>query len=124
MKTADLIITALFGLFWLIFGLNNFLHFFSIPEPSQDGASFMRALENTGYALPIVYSTQIATGLLLLARRFMPLALLFLAPIVANILLYDLFLNPGGLMIGAVIAALYAFLLFRRKQVFMIFLKP
>lgn len=124
MKTADIIITAIFGLFWLVFGLNNFLHFFPIPEPSPEGSAFMQALEDAGYALPIVYSTQITAGMLLLARRFMPLALLLLAPVVANILLYDLFLSPGGLIIGAVIAVLYAFLLLRHKQVFMIFLKP
>ncbi|MEZ5814293.1 MAG: hypothetical protein R3E13_06170 [Alphaproteobacteria bacterium] len=124
MKTADLIITALFGLFWLTFGLNNFFHVFPIPEPSQEGAAFMQALENTGYALLIVYGTQIITGLLLLVRLFVPLALLFLAPVIANILLYDLFSNPSGVVIGGVIAALYAFLLLRHRQVFMIFLKP
>lgn len=124
MKTALKIITALFGLFWLVFGLNNFLHFFPIPEPSQEGADFMRALENTGYVLPLVYGAQIIAGLLLLVRRFVPLALLVLAPIVANILLYDLFLNPSGLVIGGVIGALYAAVLFDHKHKFIPLLKP
>ncbi len=124
MKTALKIITALFGLFWLVFGLNNFLHFFPIPEPSQEGADFMRALENTGYVLPLVYSAQIIAGLMLLVRRFVPLALLVLAPIVANILLYDLFLNPSGLVIGGVIGALYAVVLFDHKHKFIPLLKP
>jgi len=124
MKTALKIITALFGLFWLVFGLNNFLHFFPIPEPSQAGADFMQALENTDYLLPLVYGAQIIAGLMLLARRFVPLALLLLAPIVANILLYDLFLNPSGLVIGGLIGALYAAVLFDHKQKFIPQLKP
>lgn len=124
MKTALKIITALFGLFWLVFGLNNFLHFLPIPEPSQEGADFMKALENTGYVLPLVYGAQIIAGLMLLARRFVPLALLLLAPIVANILLYDLFLNPSGLVIGGLISALYAAVLFDYKQKFIPLLQP
>ena len=124
MKYVDLVITAIYGLFWLVFGLNNFLHFFPIPEPSSAGAHFIQALDSTGYVMPLVYSAQIIAGLMLIMRRFMPLALLILAPVVANIVLYDLFLNPGGLTTGAVIAVLYAFLLFRHKQAFIIFLKP
>ena len=84
----------------------------------------MQALENTGYVLPLVYGTQIVAGLLLLARRFVPLALLVLAPIVANILLYDLFLSPSGLVIGGVIGVLYAAVLFDHKQKFIPLLKP
>jgi hypothetical protein len=124
MKTALKVITALFGLFWLVFGLNNFLHFFPIPEPSQAGADFMHALENTGYVLPLVYGAQVVAGLMLLARRFVPLALLLLVPIVTNILLYDLFLNPSGLAIGCMIGLLYTAVLFDHKHKFIPLLKP
>ncbi|MCC7304928.1 MAG: hypothetical protein IT558_01565 [Alphaproteobacteria bacterium] len=124
MRYADFIITILFGLFWFVFGLNNFLHFFPVPQPAPGGAAFVDALNNTGYVLPIVYITQIIAGLLLLARRFVPLALLILAPVVANIILYDLFLNPSGLLIGAIVTILYAFLLFQHRKLFMHFLKP
>lgn len=117
-------LTAVFGVFWLVFGLNNFLHFFSIPKPSEEGAAFLNALENTGYAMPIVYATQIVAGLMLLARRFVPLALLMLAPIIANIMLYDLFLNPSGLAVGGVITAFYIALLFERREKFLPLLQP
>lgn len=33
-----------FGLFWIVFGLNGFLHFFAIPQPTPEGAAFMQAL--------------------------------------------------------------------------------
>lgn len=124
MKYLNLILTAIFGAFWLVFGTNGFLHFFSPPQPSGAAADFMQALENTGYVMPLVYATQIATGLMLLTRYFIPLALLLLAPIVANILLYDTFLNQGGLVIGIVIGLFYVFLLFANKKHFLPFLKP
>lgn len=78
----------------------------------------------TGYVLPLVYGAQVVAGLMLLVRRFVSLALLVLAPIVANILLYDLFLNPPGLVIGSVIGVLYAAVLFDHKHKFIPLLKP
>lgn len=124
MKTLLTIITALFGLFWLVFGLNNFLHFLVIPDPPPAGADFMQALEKTGYILPLVYTAQIVAGLALLARRFITLALLVLAPIISNILLYDLFLNPSGLATGAAISAVYAAILFDHRHKFTPLLQP
>lgn len=118
------IITGLFGLFWIVFGLNNFLHFFPIPAPSAAGADFMQALEKTGYLLPLIYGSQIIVGAMLLVRRFIALALLLLAPVVANIILYDLFLNPSGLVIGGVIGAMFAAILFDHRQKFIPLLKP
>lgn len=111
-------LTVIFGLFWLIFGLNNFLNFFPIPEPSEQGAKFLNALNETGYAMPMVYGIQILAGAMLLTRKFIHFALLMLAPIVANIILYDLFLNPSGLVIGLIITALYLALVFERREKF------
>ncbi|MBL4805281.1 MAG: hypothetical protein JKY71_10480 [Alphaproteobacteria bacterium] len=108
-------LTAIFGLFWLVFGLNNFLHFFPIPEPSEEGANFLSALEATGYALPVVYATQVIAGLMLLSRRFVALALALLAPVIANILLYDLFLNTSGLVIGGIVSVIYLALVYDNK---------
>ncbi len=124
MKLFLKIITALFGAFWLVFGLNNFLNFFPLPGPSAQGAEFMNALENTGYALPVIYGTQIVAGVLLLLRKFVPLALCLLAPIVANIALYDLFLNPSGLVIGSIICVLFAAVLLNQKDRFKPLLTP
>ncbi len=124
MKYLNIILTGIFGLFWLIFGANGFLHFFIPPQPSGAAADFMQALEKTGYVMPLVYAAQIIAGLMLLTRYFVPLALLMLAPVVANIFLYNLFLNSAGLPIGVVITAVYLFLLFRNRKHFMPFLKP
>lgn len=124
MKIALKILTVLYGLFWLAFGLNGFLHFFPIPEPSGEAASFMKALQDAGYVMPFVYALQIAGGALLLTMRFVPLALLLLAPVVANILLYDLFLNPPGLAIGGALALVYALLLAAHGRKFLPILKP
>ncbi len=112
------ILSRIFGLFWFIFGLNGLFHFFPIPAPPQDSAYFMEAMQRSGYALPMIYGMEVVGGVMLLLGGWKPLALLLLAPITANIVLYDLTLNPSGLGIGLAVAALHAFLLWRSRAAF------
>lgn len=113
------VLRLVFGLFWLIFGLNYFVQLFPTPAPQGNAATLMNGLDAAGYMLPMMYATQFACGALLLAGRFVPLSLVLLAPITLNIVLYDLFLNPSGLAIGAVVAAIHATLLYRHQKVYM-----
>ena len=50
---------------------------------------------------------QVIGGVLLLANRFVPLALVLLAPIVVNIVLFHAFMAPSGLPIAVFTAALW-----------------
>lgn len=118
MRLFTSILTVFFGLFWLIFGLNGLFHLFPIPAPPVASAYFMEALDRAAYVMPLVYSVQVLVGLMLLLRAWVPLALLMLAPITANILLYDLMLNPKSLAIGIIIAAIHALLLWRNRTAY------
>ena len=118
-----IILTSIFGLFWTIFGLNAFLNVFPKPSPSAPGAAFMEALQATGYILPMMYASQVLMGVMLLSGRFVPLALVVLAPITLNIFLFDLFLNPSGLLIGGLISVLHVGLFYANRQVFLPFVK-
>lgn len=113
------ILSIVFGVFWLIFGFNGLFHFFPIPAPPAETAYFMEALQRSGYALPMIYGTEVIGGLLLVLSLWQPIALLLLAPITANIVLYDLVLNPKGLAIGIVVAVIHAFLLWRKRMTYM-----
>ena len=124
MKYLKSILALVYGLFWLVFGMNGFAHFFMPPEPHGQAADFMNALENTGYIMPLVYAGQIVAGLMLLTGRFIPLALIILGPVVINIFLYDLFLNASGLPIGVIIALIYAALIFINRKFFIFLIKP
>jgi hypothetical protein len=48
-------------------------------------------------------TVQILCGIALLANRFVPLALVVLAPIIVNIVAFHLFLAPAGLPLAAVV---------------------
>ncbi len=112
MRYVHLLARVLLGLVFFVFGLNGFLHF--IPQPKDamtaEAQDFFSALVRTHYMIPLIFSTQTAAGVLLLLNRFVPLALVLLAPILTNIILFHLYLAPGGLPMATVVAALEIYL--------------
>jgi uncharacterized membrane protein YphA (DoxX/SURF4 family) len=96
MKILFLIARLLLGLVFLVFGANGFLHFIKMPPPTGLALQFVSALAASHYMV-VVFALQVIGGLLLLIGRFVPLALVLLGPVVVNILLYHLLMEPTGL---------------------------
>jgi uncharacterized membrane protein YphA (DoxX/SURF4 family) len=114
-----LIARILMGLIFFVFGLNGFLHFIPQPKTMPDGAmAFFGALMNTHYMLPLIMGTQVLCGALLLANRFVPLALALIAPVVVNIVAFHAFLEPAGLPMAAVVLALELYLAWAYRSAF------
>ena len=96
----------LLGLTFLVFGLNGFLQFIKQPPPTGIALQFLGALI-TSHEIAVVMLLQVVGGVLLLANRFVPLALVLLAPIVVNIVLFHAFMAPSGLPIAVFTALLW-----------------
>ena len=118
MKMTALIARLLLGLVFTVFGLNGFLHFIPNMAMPDRAVSFFAALAATGYMLPLLFTTQVVGGVLLLLGRCVPLALVLLAPVVVNIVLFHMFLDPGGLLIALVVLALELFLAWTHADAF------
>ena len=96
MKIVTLIARNLLGLMFLIFGLNGFLHFIPQPPPPAGLATqYLTVLSASHYMVP-VFALQLVGGVLLLANRFVPLALVLLGPVIVNILLYHALMAPAN----------------------------
>ena len=106
MKAAVLIARNLLGLMFLVFGLNGFLHFLHQPMPTGLALQYLGALSASHYMEP-VFLLQVVGGVLLLANRFVPLALVLLGPVIVNILLYHTLMAPEGLPPGLLALALW-----------------
>lgn len=117
MKIAVLLARLLLGLLFAVFGLNGFLHFIPMPPPQGVAGQFMGALFVSKYLIPI-FALQLLGGVLLLANRFVPLALAILAPIIVNILLFHVTMAPQGLGLALVTLALWAALFVRERAAF------
>ena len=115
MKIAATIARYLLGLVFLVFGLNKLINFFpSGPLPSGVAGEFMGALIASKYIMAVGLF-EAAGGLLLLINRYIPLALVLLAPVIVNILLTGVLLDHRALASGIVVAILW-FLVFHRVR--------
>lgn len=116
MKHLPTIARYLMGVIFFVFGLNGFLNFLPQPEFSPEAGAFMGALAATGYMFPLIKVVEVAVGIMLLANRFVPLALILIAPITVNILAFHIMLDSAGLPIGILVLLLNAYLLFAYKK--------
>lgn len=118
MNLAATIARYLMGLMFTVFGLNGFLHFIPQPPPTSPLAlQYFTVMSNSHY-LVLVFLIQIIAGLLLLAGRFVPLALVLLAPILVNILLFHSLIDPGGLPPGVIATILWLLVFMRYRRAF------
>jgi uncharacterized membrane protein YphA (DoxX/SURF4 family) len=111
MKYVIIIVRVLLGLVFVVFGSNAFLQFIPMPPMQGQAGAFITALASSGY-IYVIGALQVAGGLcLLLGARFVPLGLTLLGPVIVNIVLYHLFLDPSNLGMAVALSAMALFLL-------------
>ena len=106
MKVTSTIARYLLGIIFLVFGLNGFLHFIPMPLPPGVAGQFFMALGVSHYFV-VVFLLQLVASVLLLAGRYVPLALAVIAPVVVNILCYHIFMAPSGLPMAVILVVLW-----------------
>src|SRR5258707_13380361 len=107
MRTASTIARYLAGVIFLVFGLNGFLNFIPLPPPGGIAGQFMAALYASHY-LWVIFAFQVIAAVLLLANRYVPLAVAVLAPVIVNILVFHALMAPSGLPLALLVAVLWA----------------
>jgi hypothetical protein len=96
---------VLLGLTFFVFGLNGFLQFLPQPPMPAAAGAFLGGLAGAGYFFPLLKGTEVIVGALLLANRFVPLALAVVAPIIVNIVAFHVLLAPSPVMVVFLLAA-------------------
>jgi putative oxidoreductase len=99
----------LLGLMFTVFGLNGFLSF--IPNPPvipQLAGMFFGAMVQSHFSY-FVFGVQLICGLLLLVNRYVPLAVVTLAAVLANIIAFHITMWPASLVPMPVVATLLWF---------------
>ena len=112
-STFTTILRMLLGTSLLIFGINKFFAFIPIFDMAPAAANFMESLNSTGYVLYVVACLELLIGGLLLFKKWVPFALVLLAPIVVNILLFHLFLDVSGILVAVFMVAITAVLIYK-----------
>ena len=97
----------LLALVFIVFGLNGFLHFIPQPPPPSELAQQYFTVMFASHYLIFVFGLQLIAGVLFLFRRTVPLALTVAGPLIVNILLFHALMDPGGIVPGLVVTALW-----------------
>jgi putative oxidoreductase len=117
MKIASRIARYLLGLIFLVFGLNGFFNFLHMPGPTGVAAQFFGAIFVSHFYV-VIFLLQIVPALLLLANRYVPLALAILGPIIFNIVCVHVFMAPAGLPLAIVVTALWFLVAYSVRSAF------
>jgi putative oxidoreductase len=123
MKAATIVARILLGLVFVVFGSNVWFQFLPAPPMKGPIGAMMGAMFETHY-IHIIAAFQVLGGLILLIGRYVPLGLTLLGPIIVNILLIHILMEPSGLPIALIVAALALFLLWRYRANFAGLVKP
>ena len=117
MKTTSQIARYLLGLILLVFGLNGFFNFLHMPGPTGVAAQFFGAIFVSHFYV-VILLLQIVPALLLLANRYVPLALTVLGPIIFNIVCIHIFMVRAGLPFAIVVTVLWLLVTYSVRSAF------
>ncbi|SDS00363.1 hypothetical protein [Opitutus sp. GAS368] len=116
-KAAYIVSRVLLGLMFLIFGLNGFLNFIPQPPPTGVAGQFLGAMFVSHY-LVAVFALQVIAGGLLLLNRFVRAALVILAPLLVNIVLFHLCMAPAAIPPALIGIALWSVVFYQERVAF------
>lgn len=112
-STFTTILRMILGLGLLVFGINKFVPFLPMFDMAPAAANFIDSLASSGYVLYTVAFLEVVIGLMLLANKWVPFALILLAPIAINILLFHIFLDVSSILVAIIIVAINAILIYK-----------
>jgi putative oxidoreductase len=116
-EIATVVARILLGLLFLVTGLSGFVFFLFSPPPPVPGlaGAFLDVFFRSHW-MHVVDGVQVIAGLLLLANRYLPLALTLLGAVIANILVFHITMQPQMLPLPLVALALWIFLAWRYRS--------
>jgi len=102
------IVRIFLGVLLVFSAINKFWKI--IPNPAGD---FIESFGQVDYVLPIVGVFELAIGAMLLLKKWVAFALVLLAPISLNILLFHFYLDLAGIAPALLITALNSILIYK-----------
>lgn len=118
MKIAMIIVRTLLGLLFLFGSAAYFFNLVTPPPMEGNIKTFNEGLAASGYFLTLLKTTELVCAIAFLSGRFVPLALVVIAPIVVNIFCVHLFLDRTGLPVAVFLVLAIAFLAYCYRDSF------
>ncbi len=100
MKIAVIIIRLLMGAMFLFASVTVLFKLVPQPELSGNVKIFMEGMAASGYLITSIKIFELFCAIAFLSGRFVPLATVVIFPIIFNILMFHLYVEPSGLLIA------------------------
>lgn len=113
-----ILVTSLYSVLFIVFGLNKFLGFINLPLPSDPTAKSFLLTMFSSYLVKLVGFTQIIGAILLVIPRTKFVGTLFFLPVIVNIILFHLSHDNPGNGLWIVMSLMYIFICFSQKENF------
>lgn len=117
------------GIMFTVFGINTFVvlsngvGFIPVPSPPPALVTVMEGFMATGYLMPLIALLQLMSGLFFLSGFFINAGIIFLGPIIVNMLLIHVFIEPQRLILAILTTLLFLILIASRWSDFRSFIK-
>ncbi|WP_298319894.1 DoxX family membrane protein [uncultured Aquimarina sp.] len=108
----------LLGVLLIVFGSNKFIGFLPDFEFANPEAGALFGALASSYILKTVGLIEVIVGLLLVSNKAVPFALVLMAPISVNIILFHATLDPANIAPGAFVFLINAFLIYANWNTF------
>lgn len=123
MKIAAIIVRTLMGLMFAFASIMVLFHLMKEPEMTGNAKTFMIGMAASGYLLTTLKLFELVCAIAFLTGKFVPLATVVIFPIILNILLYHIFLDPSGLPVAILLMAGNLFLAWYHRDKYALILK-
>lgn len=118
MKIAMIIVRTLLGLLFLFGSAAYFFNLVTPPPMEGNIKTFNEGLAASGYFFTLLKVTELVCSIAFLTGRFVPLALVVIAPIVINIFFVHVFLERTGLPVAIFLVLATSFLAYCYRDSF------
>jgi len=108
----------LLGLIFVVIGLNGFFHFMPGMPPPGPATTFFTAMVLESHFYILVFGAQLIVGLLLLSNQYVPLAIVVLGAVLANVLTFHITMAPESIAPAIVAALLWVFVAWSIREEF------
>lgn len=82
-------------------------------EMPSAAANFLESLQATGYAFYVVAIFEVFIAALLILKKWVPFALILLAPLSVNIVLFHIFIDISDSYVAIIVFSLNAILIYK-----------
>lgn len=124
MKIAVIIVRLLVGLMFLFASVVVLLKLMPQPEPAGNAKIFMEGMAASGYLMTLIKVTELLCAIAFISGFFVPLAAVVIFPVIVNIFMFHLFLEPAGLPLAILLLLGDLFLAYHYRERYKLMLKP